>query len=400
MGVSTGKYVDARHRNEPHCRHDRRETPPRLCKGRSRWVAARLSAFLIAFWLVAFPASAKDFRIATFNVELDRKGPGLLLRDILRGEDEQIEAVVQVITHTAPDILVLQKVDYDLDLRALMALRDAIAIKGPTYPHLFAQRPNAGLHTGVDLDGDGRLGDPRDAQGYGAFAGNRGMAVLSRFPIDHASAQDFSTVLWRELPGALLPERDGAPFPSPEARNIQRLSSVGHWVVPVAIENQMFDLLVFHATTPVFDGPEDRNGKRNHDELKFWQYYLDGGIGTPPQGEFALLGAANLDPVDSNGRREAMQGLLLDKRLQDPKPMRTGAAPADPSQKGDPRLDTVFWPDPGPGALRVDYVLPSAGLHVTGSGVYWPTEGTAEAEIARKASRHRLVWVDVRLEAP
>ena len=331
---------------------------------------------------------------------MDRDGPGLLLRDILRGEDAQIEAVTQVIARNAPDILVLQRVDYDLELRALTALRDAIATRGLDFPHLFALRPNTGMPTGLDMDGNGRVAEPRDAQGYGEFAGQSGMAILSRFPLEAQRAKDFSAFLWRDLPGALLPEVDGAPFPSPEAQAIQRLSTVGHWVVPVLVGDTTLDLLVFHASPPVFDGPEDQNGRRNHDELIFWRHYLDGSFGPPPAGAFALVGGANLDPADSDGRREAIAALLADDRLQDPRPMRRGAAETDPHHTGDARLDTVHWPAPGPGALRVDYILPSAGLTVAASCVYWPEAGTADAALAATASRHRLVWVDLRIGAP
>ena len=31
--------------------------------------------------------------------------------------------------------------------------------------------------------------------------------------------------------------------------------------------------LVSHPTPPVFDGPEDRNGPRNYDEIRFWADY-------------------------------------------------------------------------------------------------------------------------------
>ncbi|MFV2033980.1 MAG: endonuclease/exonuclease/phosphatase family protein, partial [Halocynthiibacter sp.] len=245
---------------------------------------------------------AQTLRVATYNTELDRRGPGLLLRDILRNDDAQITAVTDVIATVAPDILLIQRFDYDYDQRALVAFADLLRQKGVDYPYLFARQPNSGISTGIDMDGDGRLGRARDAQGYGQFAGQRGMALLSRYPIAEG-ARDFSTMLWRDLPGALLPTRNGAPFPSPEAQAVQRLSSVAHWEVPVLLPGGgLLRLLAWHATPPVFDGPEDMNGRRNHDEAAFWQLYLEGKLDVlPPDGPFLLLGDANLDPIDGNG---------------------------------------------------------------------------------------------------
>ena len=53
---------------------------------------------------------ADPTRIATYNTELGRKGPGLLLRDIRRGDD-QVKAVLQVLVQADADILALQSVD-------------------------------------------------------------------------------------------------------------------------------------------------------------------------------------------------------------------------------------------------------------------------------------------------
>ncbi len=301
-----------------------------------------------------------------------------------------------VIAQAGADVIVLQGVDHDLDLHALTALRDAVAGHGMTYPHIFALRPNTGRPTGQDMDGDGRLGEPEDRHGYGAFSGQGGMAILSRFPIDRESARDFSALLWADLPGALLPVVDGASFPSAPAQAALRLSSVGHWVVPVILPSGPLHLLTFHANAPVFDGPEDRNGRRNHDELRFWSLYMDGAFGPAPSARFVVLGAANLSPSEGEGRKDALHALLSDPRLQDPRPRRSGPVAPDPARPADPALDTVDWPHPGPGPRRTDYVLPSSDLRVLAAGVHWPAQGPAR-EQALAASRHRLVWVDVAL---
>lgn len=298
-----------------------------------------------------------------------RKGPGLLLRDIVQGSDPQVSAVIATIAGAEADIIALQGFDYDLENRALSALAEALKAEGAPYPHLFAAPPNAGLRTPYDLDGDGQTGGPGDAQGFGRFYGQGSMALLSRLPIVTAEVETYSDMLWRDLPNALLPTANGAPFPSAEALSIQRLSAHGHWVVPV--EHPAWGhvtLLTYHASPPVFDGPEDRNGKRNHDETAFWLRYLEGAFAPPPEDRFILLGDANLDPLAGDGLGIVMQQLLARSELQDPLP----------------DLPTVIWEQTGP--LRVDYVLPSSDWRVTDAGIL---------PINTAASRHALVWVDL-----
>lgn len=309
-----------------------------------------------------------------------------MLRDILKGEDAQVVAVAEVIAAANADIVLLQGVDYDLGQLGLSALRDAIAGQGVVYPYVFSLRPNTGRATGRDLDGDGRLGEPEDAHGYGWFSGEGGMAILSRHPILRSEVQDFSALLWRDLPGAIPP--DAAPY-----LDVLRLATVAQWVVPVDVGGKRLVLGAFHASPPVFDGPEDRNGRRNHDELAFWRLYLDGQFGAMPEGEFVLAGDANLDPVDGEGRRAALTALLADPRLQDTEPRRADVPPQRFGHRGNPALDTVEWAGPEPGARRVSYILPAAELRVREAGILAPDPGTPLGKAAQTASRHRLVWV-------
>lgn len=323
-------------------------------------------------------AQAEHLRIATFNTELQREGPGLFLQDLARGTDDQIAAVLAVIGAADADVIALQGIDYDLTGEALRRLAQAAH-----YPHHFALRPNTGLPTGLDMDGDGRRGGPRDAQGYGRFSGQGGMAILSRLPIDTANVQDLSALLWTDAPDALLPQRDGLPFPDAAAQAAQRLSTTGHWIVPIIGPNGPFHLLTFHASPPVFDGSEDRNGKRNHDEIMLWTHVLTGMLGSPPPGPFVIAGDANLDPVDGDGIKTAIRTLLDLPNLQDVMPT------------GHSGTDTVDWDDPVPGDLRVDYVLPSTHWQVTDSAVIWPAPNDPMAGTVATASRHRLVWVEM-----
>ena len=295
--------------------------------------------------------------------------------------------MVAVLQALDADVLVLTGIDYDFGGEALAALN--LRLGQGAYPFVMALRPNSGVATGLDLDGNGQLGEPRDAQGYGRFAGQAAMAVLSRVPILTAQARDFSGFLWRDLPGADLP-----PDMSPDARAIQRLSTSGHWEVPLDLGNgATLRLLVWYATPPVFDGPEDRNGRRNHDEAAFWLRLMDGDLPfPPPESPFILLGQSNLDPLDGQGRRAAMQALLSHKALQDPEPRGTSGR-SDPGQTGDPALDTALYD--GIGGLRVEVILPSASLNVSAAGILSPPDGDQMAATLTTASRHWPIWVEI-----
>ncbi len=284
-----------------------------------------------------------------------------------------VAATVAVILDARADILTLQDLDYDATGVAITALRDALAEQGLDYPYHVALRPNTGWPTGLDLDGDGRTDGPRDAHGYGRFNGQGGLALLSRYPL--GEVQDFSGMLWRDLPDSR------AAGVTPEAAlPVLRLHSVGAWDVEVLTPDGPLHILTSHASAPVFDGPEDRNGLRNADEVAFWHGYIDQpDVNAAP---FAYLGTLNVDPSGGEGLRDVLTAFLAHPMLQDPVPQSPhGTATAD-------------WNDPVPGDLRVDYVLPSRTLQVQGAGVIWPEDGPL-AEAVAEASDHRLVWVDV-----
>ena len=341
-----------------------------------------LFGHLIGAWLAfTCTAQAEAIRVASYNTELSREGPGLLLRDI-EDRTRDTVAIAQIIASAKTDIIALQGVDWDVENRTLKALQSLIAAQGELYKYTFTLRPNSGLETSLDMDGNGRLGEAADAQGFGAFSGQGGLALLSKFPINKTKALNYSDLLWRDLPGAQLPVHpDGTPFPSAQAQDNQRLSSTGHWIIPVSLpDGTTLKIMCFQAGPPVFDGPEDRNGLRNRDEIRIWAHLLDGTFGEEAEDPFVIVGGANLDPFRGQGHRNAIQGLLSHVRIQDP-------VPKDNSAKASPA--TVEWERVGP--MRVDYVLPSSGLTVLSSGVLWPLKSAER----RTASRHRLVWVDM-----
>ncbi len=337
--------------------------------------------------MLGFAAQANTLRLATFNTELSRDGPGLLVRDLAKGGVPDIDAALDAIATIAPDILLLLDIDHDLHGIAAKLLRDALQEKGVFYPNMEALRPNSGLRTGLDLNGDGRVGDPQDALGFGEFPGQGGMVLLSQYPLGPVT--DYTGTLWRDVDHTQPPTHpDGTPFPSTAAFAVQPLPYVGHWQVPVLInENALATITALHASPPVFDGVEDQNGRRNADELAFAaQHLADKGA--------VVMGTLNLDPFDSEGRLSAIDALLHHPKLQDPQPSSplgqtraTQDGGANLRQLGDPALDTADWRDEdGPGNLRVDYVLPAAGFTVLDKGLHWPATG-----------RRALVWTDIAL---
>lgn len=367
-------------------------------------------------------AQAQPLRVAVYNTGLSRGGPGLLLRDIVDGEDPQVAVAAEVILRVRPDILLLMGFDHDAENRALSAFRTVLRtgvadVEGLNFPYAYSPPQNAGLPSGLDLDGDGLLHGPADAFGFGEFRGQGGMAILSRLPLDLDEARDFSTVLWRDLAEPDLPEHaDGRPFPTARAQAAMRLSSFGHWDVPVTLpDGRRIHLLASYSSPPVFDGPEDVNGRRNRDELRFWDQYLGGHPFTAAQGgtvrysraPYILLAGLNIDPNDGDGAAADLRRLLARRLFRDPGPRSAGGVAAaarqagiNLRQAGDPARDTADWrDDPGPGNLRVDYVLPSPALTPRASGVFWPAPDQDQAALVERGqslgTRHRLVWVDL-----
>ncbi|MEM1313506.1 MAG: endonuclease/exonuclease/phosphatase family protein [Pseudomonadota bacterium] len=393
-----------------------------------RIAAAALTAWVSAAdWGMAqdaaWPPSPApgSVRIAVFNASLSRNGAGLAWKAIA-DRDAQPLAVAEILRRVRPDVVAVLELDHDPEGLALTALAEMLSedgaegLPGLDYPHRWAAPPNTGFPSGFDLDGDGEAVGPDDARGWGRFPGHYGMAVLSRLPLDEASIRTFRTQPWAAMPGNLMPP----DFYPAEAEAALPLSSKSHWDVPAALEDgRVLRLLISHPTPPVFDGPEDRNGRRNHDEIRFWVDYLSGdgwmtddqgGQGAlAPDAAFVVLGDLNADPFDGDARREALTALLGHPRVQDPRPESPGGAAASAEQGeanaghgGDPAQDTADWRDsPGPGNLRVDYALPSVDWEVTGAGVFWPAPDDPLARLVEGGRRpassdHRLVWVDIR----
>ncbi|SDW75159.1 endonuclease/exonuclease/phosphatase family protein [Litoreibacter albidus] len=302
----------------------------------------------------------------SYHTGLSRDGPALLVRDLMDGKARDDLARVAAL---APDIAVLQNVDYDHDLIAVSLIQKALADLGHAMPHGFTARPNTGRDSGIDLDRNGKLGEPRDMLGYGQFAGQGGMLLLSRFPLVADGTTDLSQLLWRDAP---MPDLPADEYFAAPVLDVLPLHSVGAWDVGVETPRGVLRVLTSHATTPVFDGPEDRNGLRNAAELRFWRHYIE-----QPQiadAPFVLLGTFNSDLDAGEGHKPPLRALLQHPLLTDP----------EPTWAGDKM--TAHWSNGL--QLRVDYVLPSRRLGVRAAKV----ERTPQTD---SVSRHYPVIVDV-----
>ena len=403
-------------------------------------VAAAVLATSAALAAQAMPAAAAPpsdgppgvttVRFATFNASLNRFAEGQLREDLSTLDDPQASAVAEIIQRTRPEVLLINEFDYDPEAAELFQ-SNYLAVsqngaEGIEYEHTFIAPSNTGIPSDFDLDNNGFVGGPNDAFGFGFFEGQFGMLVLSQHPIATEDVRTFQGFLWKDMPGALLPDDPSTPEPSDwysaDELDAVRLSSKSHWDVPVQVGGRTVHVLASHPTPPVFDGPEDRNGLRNFDEIRFWADYVTPGPrsayiyddartygGLKPGSAFVVAGDQNSDPLDGDSVPGAIQQLLDHPRVNTSvTPGSDGAVEASELQGGvndthlsDPRFDTADFADSAPGNLRADYVLPSRSLRTLDAGVFWPTTDDPLARLTGSfpfpSSDHRLVWVDVRV---
>jgi hypothetical protein len=421
-----------------------------------------LLAAVAVLILVPAAATASDrnesdeVRFATFNLSLNRANSGDLVNHLSHPEVDdvfrrQARNNAEVIQRNRPDVLLINEFDFAPDavefFRKNFLEVSQNGARPIRYPYAFIAPSNTGVASGFDLNNASPMGHPAgvpvttpgapgygdDAFGFGAFPGQFGMLVLSRYPILQQKVRTFQFFRWEDMPGARLPDDPGTPaaadWYSPAELDVFRLSSKSHWDVPIRIGGKTVHFLVSHPTPPVFDGPEDRNGTRNHDEIRFWADYVAGGSraayiyddggrrGGLQAGErFVIAGDQNSDPLDGDSIPGSIQQLLDHPLVNTSKtPSSAGAVEAAQLQGGantthrsDPRFDTADFADSAPGNLRADYVLPSKNQKIDDSAVFWPLQRdpffrlTGVFNFAQwgpvggfPTSDHRLVWVDV-----
>lgn len=388
------------------------------------------SAFLISSCNYRFEVEPSEtkIRVSTFNVSIEATNyhsrkeieanpslAGVVNEVLASGNHQQVKNIAEVIQRTRPDIILLNEFDYIADSKRGIELfiKNYLNVsqngqQSVDYPYYYTAPVNTGLATEFDLDNDGKkTGVAGDAHGFGYYSGQYALALLSRYPIKHQHVKTFQTFLWKNMPDALQPtNQDGSAWYSPEEWSNLRLSSKSHWDIPVETEFGIINVIAAHPTPPTFDGTEDRNGKRNHDEIRMITDYLsnkpylidDNGIkgGLEPNARFVVLGDLNSSPNEGSSIKSSIQSLLKHSLVNSSCiPMSLGGQQQRPNNIFAAQ-HTAAW------GLRVDYVLPSKlGFDVQQCGLFWPSKDAPEHALVsdRKASSdHRLVWVDLRLK--
>lgn len=368
-------------------------------------------------------AKPTDITIATFNVSMEAEnyqpngplGPFVLEKQLANGDNRQIKNIAAIIQSTAPDIILLNEFDYIADpSKGVQAFirnylqRSQYGQPSLDYRYVYLNTVNTGQPSGFDLNNDGNIDSAReDAWGFGHYPGQYGMVLLSRFPIDIEHVRTFQHFKWKDMPNYLATRKaDGSPWYNEKAWQQMPLSSKSHWDVPVMIGKERLHVLVSHPTPPVFDGPEDRNGHRNHDEVRFWLDYISGQGhyiyddkgqrgGLAEKSRFVILGDLNSSPDEGDAYRGAIVQLSQHALIHaTPVPRSTGGKQHSPNSAF-ADTHTAGW------RMRADYVLPSKqGFELLNNGVFWPAPGETFAELVQHraaSSDHRLVYARLRL---
>ncbi len=363
----------------------------------------------------------KTVRIATFNISFNRDRAGMLKERLATGKGKNFQRIAKIIQRVRPDIILLNEFDYDESGESVQSFQKHFLekahddLKPITYPHSFIRPVNTGIDSGLDMNHDGVTKSGEDAYGYGKFPGQYGMAVLSKYPVLEQQARTFQKFLWKDMPDALVPinPETNQPYYHAPVMEVFRLSSKSHWDVPVNVGGAVIHFIVTHPTPPTFDGPEDKNGKRNHDEIRMLADYVGGKAqylyddngkrgGLEAGKHFVIAGDLNADPVDGDSHESAIKQLLDHPAINSSVAPISKGGPAfaalqgrkNSEQKGDPATDTSDFSDRTVGNLRIDYCLPSKTLDIKSQAVFWPEPDDPESDWV-KATDHRMVYIDV-----
>ena len=395
----------------------------------SRFLPGAVLAACLVQCLCAALAGAQErlaIRVAEFNIEDARTD------EISNPANPRLKRIAEIIQRIRPSVLLLSEIAYDgpgapgfkegatpgrnaqLFADNFLAVPQAPDVRPLRY-RAFMAPTNTGQSSGLDLDRNGTVVSdypavpPRGTQaspealayagdcwGFGTFPGQYGMALLvdDRLKILTDRARTFRLLPWDYMPGAHLPSRaDGTPWFTDAERHIVRLSSKSHWDVPVEMPGgAVLHVLCSHPTPPVFDGPEKRNARRNHDEIRFWADYINSepyivdDTNTPgglAEGSwFVIMGDLNADRNKGDNFKEPIGTLLLANP-------RVNASCTPVSDTEVPGLETT---DTAAFKMRVDYILPSKQIDIARCGMWRIAPGPPGSPFP---SDHFPVWAEL-----
>ena len=265
-----------------------------------------------------------------------------------------------------------------------------------------------------------------DAFGFGFFPGQFGMAVFSKYPIKYDDVRTFQHFLWKDMPGALLPDDPTTPprglVLARRARRLPALEQVplgrpdqhrhedralpGLPPDPAGVRRTPRTATARATTTRSGSGPTTSPAAPR----RRTSTTTTGGTGGLARGaRFVIAGDQNSDPLDGDSIPGSTQQLLDNPRINassppDQRRRRRGDRAAG-RREPDPRVAAAVRhrrlrrqrtrqpagrlraAEPTAGDPRLGRVLAGARRPVVPADLVFPAQPTD----------HRMVWVDVHL---
>jgi len=233
------------------------------------------------------------------------------------------------------------------------------------------------------------------------------MGIFSKYPIDVENIRTMRRLLWQDVPEHRIPTRevvenevdeDEEPLgwlTDAEMRRF-RVSSKTHADVPIHVGDETVHAVITHPTPPVFDGPENFNGRRNHGENKLLGDYVAGAEyvydddgregGLDDDEKFVVIGDLNTEEGDEQTFDVLGEHVFPHVNTEEMPTSEGGEAAGNP-------LWTAEWES------QADYVLPSNHFTVVDSAVFWPDPDDEPElnELAHTASDHFMLWSEIDL---
>lgn len=342
---------------------------------------------------------------------------------ILDPDAPQLPAMAEILARFRPDILSVNELQFDIENVPEEGLPGAPA---GTQPGDSCQGRNARrladrLHelqpdlvydyavvamgnSGVPFETDHEVAEEFHVR-PDEYLGRYSLGLLSRYPILHDQIRVLSDLAWHDLPGNRIDRiREELGIEVPEGYWLFEKAIV---VVPIDVNGIVFHVVLLH---PMTSGFSPMNPHRNHDELRALTLWLNGELSAPgweplpADARFVLVGDFNVDPDDGASDPEALPQVLASPRVVAHFPEGEGGTKGQNPRRnsflsGCGREDGQMPWNPGNKMqMQLDYMLPSTTVGApAASGLFFPPIGSADFELACRASDHRFMWEDLDL---